>query len=63
MTDAVEKVFLCHRAQILRAVGAPMRKLFGGDSSLSGELTGDFRSRAQGLSNGDRRLFCLSAGN
>jgi hypothetical protein len=30
MTDAVEKVFLYHRAQVLRAVGAPMRKLFGG---------------------------------
>jgi hypothetical protein len=30
LTDAVEKVFLCHRAQILRAVGTPIRKLFGG---------------------------------
>jgi hypothetical protein len=30
LTDAVEKVFLCHRAQILRAVSAPIRKLFGG---------------------------------
>ena len=30
LTDAVEKVFLCRRTQILRVVGAPMRKLFGG---------------------------------
>jgi hypothetical protein len=46
MSDAIEKVFLCHRAQILRAVGAPIRKLSG---SLSGdELTGDFHSRAEG---------------
>jgi hypothetical protein len=28
--DAVEKAFLYHRAQILRAVGTPIRKLFGG---------------------------------
>jgi hypothetical protein len=28
--DAVEKVFLDHRAQILRTVGASMRKLLGG---------------------------------
>jgi hypothetical protein len=28
--DAVEKVFLCHRAQLLRAVGAPIRTLFRG---------------------------------
>jgi hypothetical protein len=30
MTDAVEKVFLYHRAQVLRAIGTPVGKLFGG---------------------------------
>jgi hypothetical protein len=30
LTDAVEKVFLYHRAQILRAAGTPIRNLFGG---------------------------------
>lgn len=38
-------------------------KITWGVSSLGGELTGDFGSQAEGLSNGDRRLFCLSAGN
>src|ERR1700756_1603868 len=38
-------------------------KITWGESSLGVELTGDFRSRAEGLSNGDRRLFCLSARN
>jgi hypothetical protein len=30
LTDAVEKVFLNHRAQILRAVGTSIRKFLGG---------------------------------
>jgi hypothetical protein len=30
LTDAVEKVFLNHGAQILRAVGASIRKFLGG---------------------------------
>jgi hypothetical protein len=30
LTDAVEKVFLNHRAQILRAVGVAIRKFLGG---------------------------------
>jgi hypothetical protein len=30
MADAVEKVFFYHRAQILRAIGTPVGKLFGG---------------------------------
>jgi hypothetical protein len=31
LTDAVEKVFLNHGAQILRAVGASIRKFLGGN--------------------------------
>jgi hypothetical protein len=38
-------------------------KIIWGDSSSGGERTGDFRSRAEGPSNGDRRLFRFSAGN
>src|ERR1700757_3504474 len=34
-------------------------KITWGDSSLGGELTVDFRSRTEGLSNGDRCLFCF----
>jgi hypothetical protein len=35
MADAVEKVFFYHRAQILRAIGTPVGKLFGGIHHLA----------------------------
>jgi hypothetical protein len=50
-------------AQILRAVGASKRKFLWGESSSDSELTDDLRNGAQGPSNGDFRLFCLSARN
>jgi hypothetical protein len=63
MADAVEKVFLYHRAPNFKSRWRANEKIIWGDSSSGDELTGNFRSPAESPLNGDRRLFCLSAGN
>jgi hypothetical protein len=61
--DSVEKVFLHHRAQIFRALGAALEYSCGGTTSSCDELTGDLGDGPEVTSIGDRRLFCLFAEN
>jgi hypothetical protein len=59
--DAVEKVFFKSSGSNFRVAGASIS--FLRESSSDDELTDDVRNGAQGPSNGDCRLFCLSARN
>jgi hypothetical protein len=61
--DAVEKVFFVPSGLHFKSRWRANKKVIWWESSSGGELAGDFRGRAEGPSNGDRRLFCPFGGN
>ena len=59
--DSVANVFLSHRSQIFRAIGAAIEYLMWGTASFCDELTGDFGGAFEAISMDGCRLFCRLA--